>query len=173
MDRTDELKPDMEPMLSETRPQPPGPVGRPWEVEVDVYLESDGPDPCFSIYTSLPIDPSNGNIIFSNNHRPGFNIKFNLVDRTNSGYEFPPQPRVREACWSQLGNSCPRSPAWEVFDPRRVSNNGTTLEVYNQNPSPALGAFKYTLRVTNDGGASYCELDPGGTDQNGPSQLAR
>jgi hypothetical protein len=54
-----------------------------------------------------------------------------------------------------------------VFDPRRVENGGTTLLVYNDNPSPALGAFKYTLRVTTDGGSTYCDLDPGGTDSNG------
>jgi hypothetical protein len=27
--------------------------------------------------------------------------------------------------------------------------------------------FKYALRVTKDNGASYCDLDPGGVDNNG------
>jgi hypothetical protein len=46
-------------------------------------------------------------------------------------------------------------------------NNGTGLLVYNDNPQPALGEFHYALRVTNDGGATYCDLDPGGVDTNG------
>lgn len=146
------------------------PPSRPWDVEVDVYLTKACPDPDFYLRTSLPTDPVTDDIIFENNRRRGFNIKFNLYDETSSGYVFPPQPRVREACWSQLGTSCPKSAIWDVFDPLRVSNHGLTLEVYNRNP-PApvgpLGPFKYTLRVTNDGGANYCDLDPGGSDNNG------
>jgi hypothetical protein len=30
-----------------------------------------------------------------------------------------------------------------------------------------MGVFHYTLRVTNDGGETYCDLDPGGVDNNG------
>lgn len=139
--------------------------GVPWEVEIDVHLKKGCPDPEFEISTPLPRDP-NGNIIFLNNHRPGFNIKFNLHDDTHSGYTFPGQAHVRDACWSQVGTACPTSPMWEVFEPRRVVN-GTTLIVYNDNPSPPLGEFRYTLRVTNDGGDTYCDLDPGGVDGNG------
>ena len=50
---------------------------------------------------------------------------------------FPPQPQVREACWSKIGSTCPSSPVWDVLDPRRVENGGTTLVVYNDDPSPA------------------------------------
>lgn len=139
---------------------------QPWGVEVDVYLEKAGANPKFRIHTSLPVDPS-GNIIFENNHRPGFNVRFNLYDETGDGYLFPPDRKVKEACWSQVGTSCPRTQVWDVFDPIRVINGDQTLVVYNDNPSPPLGQFKYTLRVTNDGGSTYCDLDPGGTDMNG------
>lgn len=146
------------------------PPKQPWSVDVDIYLTKGCPDPQFEIKTSLPIDPATGNIIFHNNRRPGFIIRFNLHDETgtNPPFVFPPQPQVQAACWSETGAACPQAPVWQVFDPRRVLNHGKTLEVYNQNPSPALGAFKYTLRVTNDGGATYCDLDPGGDDLNGP-----
>jgi hypothetical protein len=138
---------------------------QPWDVQVDVHLKKACPNPQFEIYTSLPVQ--NGNIMFENNHRPGFNIEFNLYDETGNNYVFPPQSKVKEACWSKVGTACPTSEVWEVFDPKRVTNAGSTLEVYNDNPSPSLGAFKYTLRVTKDGGTTYCELDPGGGDMNG------
>jgi hypothetical protein len=143
----------------------------PWEVEIDVYLTKACPEPVFEIYTTLPEGP-NG-IVFNNNHRPGFNITFILHDETGSGYLFPPQSKVKEACWSQVGPTCPESPVWEVFDPIHVNHDRTTLEVYNANPCPALGPFKYTLRVTTDDGASYCALDPGGTDNNGSKARAQ
>lgn len=151
----------------QSRPKPnTGPAKKPWTVEIDVHLTKACPDPVFELHTSLP--EQNGNIVFQNNHRPGFDIQFNFYDDTGSGYTFPPQSKVREACWSQVGTACPSSPIWDVFDPRHIGNNGATLVVYNDNPSPALGDFKYTLRVTNDGGVSYCDLDPGGSDSNGP-----
>lgn len=138
---------------------------RPWDIDVDIHLKKGCPNPQFEIYTSLPT--SNGEIVFKNNHRPGFNIRFNLYDETGEGYTFPPQAKVDDACWSKIGTTCPQSACKDVFKPLRVIS-GTTLEVFNDNPSPPLGAFKYSLRVTKDGGATYCDLDPGGADQNGP-----
>ena len=167
-----------ETIMDHGRPPEPGPACDPpkgagaprraWEVEIDVHLKSDGPNPNFKIVSQMPVDPSD-NIIFENKHRPGFNIRFNLIDETGSSppYTFPPQPKVKEACWSKVGSNCPTTASWEVFDPQRVENSNTTLLVFNANPSPALGDFKYTLRVTKDGGTTYCELDPGGVDKNG------
>jgi hypothetical protein len=139
---------------------------QPWDVEIDVHLKKACPDPEFEIYTTLPV--VGGNILFENNHRPGFNICFNLIDETNSGYVFPPQSQIDEACWSAFGSECPKSPAYEVFELRHVDHDGTSLYVYNKNPSPPGGPFQYTLRVTNDGCKSFCALDPGGNDMNGP-----
>jgi hypothetical protein len=149
----------------EPKPMPKDTAKHAWDVEVDVYLRKAGPEPEFELFTTLPTE--GGRIIFENNHRPGFHIRFNLIDETGGNYLFPPQPKVREACWSQVGDTCPQSPVWEVFDPQRVENGGATLKVYNDNPRPALGDFAYTLRVTNDGGISYCALDPIGGDRNG------
>ena len=162
-----------------TDPQPApglGPVQaaakQAWDVVVDVYLTKGCPNPQFNLQTTLPVQ--NGNILFNNNRRPGFNITFNLIDETGEGYAFPPQPKVQEACWSKVGTTCPTSGSWEVFDPRRVTGGGSSLEVYNDNPKQpgggGLGEFRYTLRVTKDGGTNYCDLDPGGVDQNGNRQ---
>jgi hypothetical protein len=142
-------------------PNPPN------SAQIDVYLTKGCPNPKFEIVTALPKDPS-GNPKFDNNHRPGFNIRFVLHDQTGSGYVFAPVPD--DACWSQWGTSCPSAPVYEVFSPLQV--NGTTLDVYNDNPpgpqpGSGMGVFHYTLRVTNDGGETYCDLDPGGVDNNG------
>ena len=143
-----------------------GMTKQPWDVEIDVHLTKGCPDPTFELQTHLPTQ--NGKFLFENNHRPGFNVTFTLFDDTGEGYVFPAQAQVKDACWSQAGTSCPTSPVWDVFDPRHVDHNGTTLTVYNENPSPPIGDFQFTLRVTKDGGASYCALDPGGSDMNGP-----
>ena len=143
-----------------------------WDVVIDVYLTKGCPDPEFNLMSTLPRDPA-GNIIFENNRRPGFNIRFNLHDETGSNppYVFPAPPLdAAEACWSEVGTTCPTTcPANQVFTRLRVTNQGTALDAYNDNPGPApgLGEFRYTLRVTNDGGATYCNLDPGGVDNNG------
>jgi len=143
---------------------------QPWDVEIDIHLKKGCPDPQFEIYTTLPV--SNGAIEFRNNHRPGFNITFTLYDESGENYLFPPQSKVREACWSLRGNTCPTSAAYDVFDPRTVDHSRTTLVVFNDNPDAdhggPLGEFMYTLRVTKDECASYCCLDPGGNDMNGP-----
>ncbi len=145
-------------------------AGKPWDVEIDVHLVKACPDPVFHLDTYLPIDPATGYIQFDNNHRPGFNVTFNLYDETGAGYTFPPQSKVDDACWSQLGTACPKTAKWDVLQPRNVSPDRLSLTVFNDNPGPPngpLGVFKYALRVTKDNGANYCDLDPGGVDNNG------
>lgn len=138
---------------------------RKWTVEVDVYLESDDPLD-FTVHSCLQ-QKKGGNLVFHNNGRPGFNIVFHLFDRTGKGYRFPSPPHHRRnAVWSQLGDDCPEREILEVLEPLRVINNGKTLVVYNANPEPKQGPFKYTLRVTKDG-KDYLDLDPGGDNQNG------
>jgi hypothetical protein len=136
-----------------------------WRVGVDVHLERGGDNPEFSVHSTLPKN-SKGYLKFDN-RRPGFIINFNLFDETNSGYVF--HTDEKEGVWSLRGDNCPTSPADEVFEPLRVINDGQTLVVRNTNPHPAIGVFKYTLRVTRDFGETFLELDPGGEDLNGPS----
>jgi|GraSoiStandDraft_46_1057282.scaffolds.fasta_scaffold536400_1 hypothetical protein len=142
------------------------------KVEVNVILESDNPvrfriEP---VGKSIPVGPQ-GELIFYNDHHPGFHVWFYLQDPNDLGYLFPPNNKKHEAIWSELGSgSCPQPPGKsDVFHAERVLEpECTTLVVLNPNPSPAQGAFGYTLRVTKDRGATYLPLDPGGLNQNGP-----
>ena len=148
----------------------------PKDAHVDVILDSDNPVQ-FRIEptppSSLPTGP-NGELIFNNNHHPGFNVHFHLRDINALGYLFPKNSDKKEAVWSELGNGvCPNSAKWEVFEPNHVSAHRLTLTVRNPNPSPAQGPFGYTLRVTKDNGASYLNLDPGGFNQNGSQSISK
>lgn len=156
--------------------------GKPWEVEVDVYLDDVGPPPelkpKFHLNTCLPIDPY-GNIIFYNCGRPGFTIRFNLFDNTNGGagskYAFPNPPGPpgqpdpsKWALWSTKGSGCPPNNCnaqWADFQSDHVEQEGQVLVVTDVNSTMAL--FGYTLRVTNDRGSTFVNLDPGGSNQNG------
>jgi hypothetical protein len=145
----------------------------PWDAEVDVNLTSDNPVQ-FQIATCLPLDNS-GNILFNNNGRPGFKIKFRLYDNTNngagSGYTFPQGANKADAVWSQLGTTCPTTGVWVVFPQNSitVTDNGATAMVTNPNVAPNLGVFRYTLNVLKPGGP-YVPLDPGGNNGNGTTQ---
>ncbi len=141
-------------------------VDGPWSVAVDVYLKSDGRSPDFKVESFLQ-SKVGGDLVFHNHGRPGFNVIFHLHDQTGSGYRFPDDKDKREAVWSRYGDICPRTEVFDVFTARTVFNDGKTLVAFNENPKPAKGAFKYTLRVTMDGGESYLPLDPGGVNQNG------
>jgi hypothetical protein len=157
---------------------------KPWDVEVDVTLTSAGPPAVFDVQTCLPRD-GDGNIVFRNNGRPGFSVKFRFYDNTTdgqgSGYAFPQGADQNDAIWSQLGeNNCPQDPgAWDVFDKQSISiqQNGATLVVRNPNPKlqsgDGQGKFTYTLNVTQTGGKPYLPLDPGGVNMNGGSGLSR
>jgi hypothetical protein len=141
-----------------------------WTVEVDVYLEAAGDPPKFWLETCLPINKLNDKreIVFHNRGRHGFEILFTLHDLTGSGYRFPGPPHLKEALWSRSGEGCPpknHNEQWDEFRTVRLMNSGMTLAVRNLNET--ITRFGYTLRVTNDDGASYVELDPGGDNQNG------
>jgi hypothetical protein len=144
------------------------------DVHVDVILESDNPVK-FSVEPSppgsLPMGP-NGELIFANDHHPGFHIHFHLQDPHCLGYRFPKNSDKKEAIWSQLGSgACPSVGKWEVFQPLTVGASRMILTVDNPNPKPAQGPFGYTLRVTKDNGATYLALDPGGVNQNGSQSM--
>ena len=144
--------------------------GTPWDVEVDVYLETVGPPATYRIESYLQ-PQGNGDLVFENHGRPGFNVRFCLHDETGGGYKFDGPPNLQQAIWSQLGTTCPTSGVWDVFDPKQVKDQGMTLVAYNRNPSPAQGIFQYALNVTNDNGASYVSIDPGGNNMNGGTPL--
>jgi hypothetical protein len=143
-----------------------GGQGSPWDVDVDVYLLSVGPPVSYRIESYLQ-PQGNGDLVFLNHGRPGFNVNFHLHDETNSGYKFNGPPNLQQAIWSQLGTSCPTSGVWDVFDPKSVKDQGMTLVAFNRNPAPAQGIFQYALNVTNNNGASYVSIDPGGNNMNG------
>ena len=141
--------------------------GSPWDVEVDVYLESVSPLH-FRIESYLQ-PQANGDLVFHNRGHDGFNVNFHLHDLTDGGYQFAGPPNLNQAIWSQIGDVCPTSGVWQVFDPKQVKDHGMTLVAYNKNPAPAQGHFMYTLNVTNNNGTSYVALDPGGNNMNGSS----
>lgn len=169
----EELNPQL--VLEDDSRQAPG--GKPWAVEVDVYLEADTDPPRFRIESSLPIDttkPDEPLLVFENNGRPGFEIRFYLYDLTEKGYRFPRDPD--DAVWSTIGeDGCPTSEAHEVFKPIRVTQpNGTMLVVENDNSERnggPIGKFRYTLNVTRTGSKPFLPLDPGGDDRDGPRIL--
>lgn len=148
-----------------------------WEVIVDVFLNSVGPDgkPDFDVQTCLPIKFVAGDahpqIQFDNAGRPGFWIKFRFFDNTNggagSGYRFPNHDA--DAVWSKVGTSCPTDAVDEIFPKRYldVQDGGLTLLAFNPNPYPAQDTFRYTLNVSTNGKKPYVHLDPGGRNMNG------
>lgn len=137
------------------------------EVRVNVHLDSVRP-------LQFRVEPEDedlkgpeGQIQFTNNCHPGFLVKF-VLQRATDGYLFPRNAQAKEAIWSEVGDGkCPQSSKRDVFKAPRVSPDGKILTVTNPNPKPAQGKFGYTLRVTNDGGESFLDLDPGGINNNG------
>jgi hypothetical protein len=149
-------------------------VGKPWKIEVDVYLQAPGSNTPFYLETCLPVD-ANNNIVFYNAERQGFEISFILHDELNPGYKFPNPPGPpgqndpsKWALWSRQGPGCPPpgyQGLWSEFSPQSVQQNGKVLVVKNDNSFQTL--FGYTLRVTKDGGNTFLDLDPGGNNMNG------
>ena len=141
---------------------------KPNEAYLDVYIDSIDPLGFRVTPSSKNIPPlktgPDGEIVFDNNGHPGFHVHFTLQDPTH-GYLFPKQSQAKDAVWSQLGAKCPTKAAQDVFTSPTVSPDGKVLKVVNTNPSPAQGAFKYTLRVTD--GTDWKNLDPGGLNNNG------
>ncbi|HUG45047.1 MAG TPA: hypothetical protein VMK31_00865 [Sphingomicrobium sp.] len=147
----------------------------PREVHVDVIV-TPGNNPPFKFETAdLPMVPDN-HLKFNNCNHPGFCVHYDLKDPP-AGYRFPdstmfpsepPGQHLKAALYCKVNSTCPTSPStWGQFEAVEVKNNGNTLVVHNRNQSAAQ--FGYTLRVTNDNGKTFLDLDPVGTNSNGPS----
>lgn len=136
-------------------------------VEVTILL---GQTPNFKFTSNdLTVGPD-GKLTFENNGKPGFDIEYRLKSPP-SGYLFPDNNipnHLSQALWSAVGtNDCPKTAGqWDQFKAKKVKPGGLTLEVRNKNE--CIADFGYVLRVTNDDGENYLELDPGGRNQNGP-----
>lgn len=118
----------------------------------------------------LPTGPDG--LIFINDHFPGFDISFVLTDQTNQNFAFPPDSKKEMAVSSQMGgiNLCPPQGTLDVFTVTSVGGQKlNTLTVHNRNADKVVGLFSYVLWITNDGGTRYVPLDPGGSNQNGPT----
>ena len=135
----------------------------PWTVEVDVYVYGEECEPPFKIESFLQAS-ENGDLVFRNRGRHGFNVRFNLIDETGEGWEFPNQ--AQDALWSSEGVGCPPAGCgqWKEFEAHHVQGQ-KILVVRNLNETETK--FGYTLRITKDNGASFRNLDPGGDNLNG------
>lgn len=144
-------------------------MSKPRTATVEVHLHP-GEDPPFELKSSDLNKGDNGEFIFKNDHHPGFHVHFDIQE-PNHGFLFPRTAKRNDAVWSELGNNgCPGPNVWEVFQPIRVSPNRKKLVVDNPNIDPVLGPFGFVLRVTDDDSDTYWDLDPGGDNQNGPTQ---
>ncbi|HET7317045.1 MAG TPA: hypothetical protein VFI88_06450 [Sphingomicrobium sp.] len=147
--------------------------GEPWQVQIDVYLDSVEPLK-FRVESCLPQKDQNGEkyVIFENKLRPGFRILFQLhtmtgEDPATEGYAFP--KRGDDAIWSRIGEECPREYCEnKVFQPERVVEPDRTTLVVRFENKEAIGDFRYTLNLVKSG-AEPLQLDPGGTGMNGQS----
>ncbi len=147
--------------------------GEPWQVQIDVYLDSVRPLK-FRVESCLPQKDQNGEkyVIFENKLRPGFRILFQLhtmkeEDPATEGYTFP--KRADDAIWSRKGADCPTEYcADKVFQPERVLEPDQTTLVVRFENTEAIGDFRYTLNLVKSG-ADPLQLDPGGTGMNGQS----
>jgi hypothetical protein len=154
------------------KPHQNGPkADHPWEVTIDVYLNSVAADgtPDFDVQTCLPTDWSskdrNPTVNFYNDGRNGFRITFRFYDNTGSTNSYIFLKNANDAVWSAVGSTCPTQKCSEVFtQPKRVDD--TTLSVLNLNKD-VLGQFQYALRVSNDQEKTVVTLDPGGNNMNG------
>lgn len=147
-------------------PNTPNP---PKEATIDVILQPGSKPPFRFESKDITIGPDN-HITFDNDNHDGFILHYRIKG-PNHGYRFPDSSipkNLKEALYVARGTTCPTEECrWGQFEATDVDADGTTLTVRNRNQKAEKGDFAYTLRVTNDSGASYLPLDPGGTNNNG------
>lgn len=126
-------------------------------------------NPPYSLKSSLL---QGKDLVFKNNHFPGFYVYFTLQDPDKSGYLFPANPSDAFASKKieKPGDECPdQGDQWSQLVPESVSPDYKTLTVRNYNTE--IADFGYSLFVTKDpqGDGDCLKLDPIGSNQNGPT----
>jgi hypothetical protein len=170
------------------QPQPEPAVGA-REVVIDVeILDDTDPDNVECRLSSHDGIIQNGRLVFSNDHHPGFVIKFRLTNTNEySDYVFPnPVPRDpwHDAIWAKpvddIHDPCPHEEHWNNFRQMDVCDENKSVRVHNPNPSPPnpknpkakSQLFKYALRFSkHPESAAVAMCDPIGENQNGPVSL--
>lgn len=147
----------------------------PRPVNINVVLERPGSNPPFRLTSNDVVVGPDNEITFANDKHPGFWIFFHLDNSNNPGYFFPNNPLA--AMWSKTEDDAGRCPDawqhWEQFFPKAVHKvKGVNTKLVVRNINGYETKFGYTLRVTktpNDDDGDFLDLDPGGTNTNGPS----
>jgi hypothetical protein len=109
------------------------------------------------------------NLKFKNDHHPGFDVRFEIVDDINSGCTF--LTNLQDVMWVHTVNSpppypCPTAPVyWPQFAATGFDDDYKTLLVSNLNEDVQL--FAFTLRFNKPGWPTPIDYDPIGDNQNG------
>lgn len=152
-------------------------VPDPKPVSVKIHYQPNE-DPPFYFVTDLPVG-NNGELIFINKGHPGFWISYELDDSFGK-LVFPndEQQALCSAVMEDEDDRCPDEGIWNEFSPHKVKDRNRTLVVRNINGKLPAGKrevrFGYTLYVTENpnGDGDWVELDPIGSNQNGPISFA-
>jgi hypothetical protein len=146
------------------------------EVDIKVFVHPDQ-EPKFHLECDdLPKKPDDPNhFIFDNDGHPGFLLSY-VLQGDAAGYRFPDRDHMDEALYSAKGAGCPTAKGqWGQFKAKDVTSDNKTLIVRNMNQHGHEGEFGYTLRVTKTphdaDNATYLDLDPGGTNNNGSTTI--
>ena len=147
----------------------------PKDVTIKVYYQP-GETPNYRFDTTLPTG-NGGELIFRNDHFPGFVLFYTLDAASFGDLVFPDDPdqALSSAVIENDGDECPDSGIWDGFEPIRNKSTNQTLAVRNTNgklpPGKSQVKFGYTLYVTADPNgdpSDFIALDPIGSNQNGP-----
>lgn len=109
-------------------------------------------------------------LTFNNDGKPGFKLKFKIIDDQKTGYLFP--ENEKDAMWVKTVNNeaeqCPGSAMyWPQFEATDVTDDYKTLKVRNRNDDAQL--FKFTLLFTKtpEQNGPCIQYDPIGDNRNG------
>ena len=150
----------------------------PNEADINVILTSVKNDPKwpddvkFELQSALG---SNQELSFKNNGKPGFKLKFKIVDDQNTGYLFPDDET--KAMWvrtvTSIDDDCPKTEMyWNQFQATGVDGHNKTLKVRNLNDR--IQTFKFTLLFTKTPkqNGPCIKYDPIGQNQNGDQEIS-